>query len=186
MELKIIISKVVGIFIATFFILTVHFILALTKAIVMLAVLGFVVFTIFNFLLLFFKIIIYKLVVIFYRIKTKIYIFHVYLLYFYYRIISRWFKKDSLMKYFKINYRSNHECLASYKIIMEKLLKREEEIMRKYQDEIDSGIYTKYDLSNIIKEYNEDIKKVQKSIKHFSAEINRLEKECQDSSTNLN
>lgn len=166
-----------GIFIATFFIFTVHFILALTKAIVMLAVLGYVVFTIFNFVLLFFKIITYKLVIKFYWMRSRFSVFKIHLLYFYYRIISRWFKQDSFMRYLKVNYKNNYECLATYKILVKYLLKRKDEMMRKYQDEIDSGIYTQHEQSNIIKEYNENIKKVEEGIKYFSSEINRLKEE---------
>jgi hypothetical protein len=103
----------------------------------------------------------------------------------YYRMISPWSKKDLVIKDPKATYENNHLPIATYRSAENTLLRQEENIIKKYQDSIDGGSYSKYELFSIATQYNEDLKDVQEKIKLVSAAILRLEKKNPENFINL-
>lgn len=73
--------------------------------------------------------------------------------------------------------RTLEETIELYKIKINKLNLLENELTKQYQDKIDSSIYTNHELLSITQEYSEDLKKVQRGIKSYIEQIDRLEKE---------
>jgi hypothetical protein len=185
MDLKIRLNRVIGVLIANLFILIVHFALLLTKISSILITMAIVAFTLINIIRFFYLIIAYRTVIIYCWLKPRLSMSKINPSTFYYRMISPWSKKDLVIKDPKATYENNHLPIATYRSAENTLLRQEENIIKKYQDSIDGGSYSKYELFSIATQYNEDLKDVQEKIKLVSAAILRLEKKNPENFINL-
>lgn len=69
------------------------------------------------------------------------------------------------------------ETIELRKSLINKLHSDQKVLTKQYQDKIDSGLYAKHELLSITKQYDEDLKRRQRTIKWFNDEIIKLEKE---------
>ena len=98
--------------------------------------------------------------------------------YFYYLITKKSSRNDVVL--------TPEETNELYKNKRNELDLLEKKLTKQYQDKIGGRLYSKYESLSITEKYNEDLKRVQANIKYYSDEINKPEKEGQESSTNLN
>ena len=120
---------------------------------------------------------VYRALSMLYKLKFKLAMSKGYLLIYYYRMISSGSKKVLVIKDPKLTYEINLESIDKYRRFEDAFLLSEEGIIKNYQDKVDSGFYSKYELLGIKDLHDKELKDLREAIDKNSAKIFELEKE---------
>ncbi|CCK76664.1 hypothetical protein OLEAN_C24880 [Oleispira antarctica RB-8] len=120
---------------------------------------------------------VYRALPMFYKLKFKLTTSKSDLLINYYRMISSGSKKVLVIKDPKLTYEINLEAIDMYRRVEDAYLLREEGILKKYRDKVDSGFYSKYELLGIKDLHDKELKDLREAIDKNSAKIFELEKD---------